>query len=197
MFDQFSNIPFLSNSCFFFKILEWKAIVMIILSTKMKCECRINLGFWIYDRLNPPRSRIAQSLSYKNEQNFPNLIFRKESRTRYRDYHSIDWLRELSRDRQRRNLIENDRKSGRFDSKCYSIFDKCSGWLVVLLIGISAGVGAGIVDITTKWLSDLKLGVCSESIFLNQGTFWSHGVLIWRSYFRTVLLGWFWHWGSW
>merc|ERR1711892_923424 len=93
---------------------------------------------------------------------------KKETRAKYRDYHSIDWLRELSRDRQRHHLIANDRASGRFDLRCYSIFDKCSGWLVVLCIGIAAGLAAGIVDITTKWLSDLKLGLCSASIFLNQ-----------------------------
>ena len=40
--------------------------------------------------------------------------------------------------------------------------------MVVLFVGIAAGLAAGVVDITTKWLSDLKLGICSESIFLNQ-----------------------------
>ena len=36
---------------------------------------------------------------------------KKETRAKYRDYHSIDWLRELSRDRQRHHLIANDRAS--------------------------------------------------------------------------------------
>jgi len=93
---------------------------------------------------------------------------RKEGRTKYRDYHSIDWLRETSKDKKRQILIEQDRKSGRFYDKSYSIFDKCSGWIVVLLIGIAAGCAAGLVDITTKWLSDLKLGLCYKSIFFNR-----------------------------
>ena len=51
---------------------------------------------------------------------------RKEGRTKYRDYHSIDWLRETSKDKKRQILIEQDRKSGRFYDKSYSIFDKDS-----------------------------------------------------------------------
>ena len=51
---------------------------------------------------------------------------RKEGRTKYRDYHSIDWLRETSKDKKRQILIEQDRKSGRFYDRSYSIFDKDS-----------------------------------------------------------------------
>ena len=77
-------------------------------------------------------------------------------------------MRELSKDKKRQILIEQDRKSGKLKEKSYSIFDKCSGWIVVLFIGIAAGLSAGIVDITTKWLSDLKLGICYESTFFNR-----------------------------
>lgn len=91
-----------------------------------------------------------------------------EPRAKYRDYHSIDWLRELTRDKGRHARIERQSKSGHIKEKIKSIFDKSSGWLVVLIIGGSAGCCAGIVDITTKWLADIKLGVCNGSMFLNQ-----------------------------
>ena len=59
--------------------------------------------------------RVPNQFSFLNLR--PNQVTnrKKETRTKYRDYHSIDWLRELSRDRQRHHLIENDRKSGRLD----------------------------------------------------------------------------------
>ena len=90
-----------------------------------------------------------------------NLILNphQEPRAKYRDYHSIDWLRELSRDKGRHARIERQSRSGQFKQKLKSIFDKSSGWLVVLIIGGSAGCSAGIVDITTKWLADIRPGL--------------------------------------
>ena len=68
--------------------------------------------------------RVPNQFSFLNLR--PNQVTnrKKETRTKYRDYHSIDWLRELSRDRQRHHLIENDRKSGRLDLRLvFLIFD--------------------------------------------------------------------------
>ena len=64
--------------------------------------------------------------------------------------------------------IERLSRSGRLLEKLKSTFDKSSGWLVVLLIGTMAGCCAGVVDITTKWLADIRLGVCRGSMFLNK-----------------------------
>ena len=57
---------------------------------------------------------------------------------RYRDDNTIDWLREMSLNRLRyRRIYNNGSKS------CLGLvrklYEACSGWLVVLLIGFAAG----------------------------------------------------------
>ena len=59
-----------------------------------------------------------------------------------------------------------------YEKRLKSIFDASSGWLCVLLIGAAAGCCAGLVDITTKWLADIKLGICTGSFFLNREQEW-------------------------
>jgi chloride channel 3/4/5 len=46
--------------------------------------------------------------------------------------------------------------------------DAWSGWLCVLLVGILSGITAGVVDIGSTWLTDIKLGVCPSAFYLNQ-----------------------------
>lgn len=38
----------------------------------------------------------------------------------------------------------------------------------VLMIGICIGVNAALISIITEWLSDIKLGYCSDGWWLNQ-----------------------------
>lgn len=42
----------------------------------------------------------------------------------------------------------------------YSIWDAGSGWVCVLMVGLAAGAVAGVIDISARWMSDLK--VCSS-----------------------------------
>ena len=59
--------------------------------------------------------------------------------SRYEDYHTIDWQRDIARDRMRHRHIVKKKQ----DSICDLIkgaHDAWSGWLCVLLVGIAAGV---------------------------------------------------------
>ncbi len=46
--------------------------------------------------------------------------------------------------------------------------DAWSGWLCVLLVGVCAGVMAGVIDIGATWFTDLKFGVCPSALYLNK-----------------------------
>ncbi|XP_032993769.1 H(+)/Cl(-) exchange transporter 5-like [Lacerta agilis] len=84
----------------------------------------------------------------------------------YEDFNTIDWVREKSRDRDRHREITNRSK----ESTCaliHSISDAFSGWLLMLLIGLSAGALAGLIDISAHWLTDLKEGVCLNGFWYN------------------------------
>nr|CAB3231573.1 H(+)/Cl(-) exchange transporter 4-like [Phallusia mammillata] len=85
----------------------------------------------------------------------------------YDDFHTIDWLREMSRNRLRHRQILYGKKESFFKT-IKSLHDAWSGWLVVLLVGLAAGTCAGIIDIVTKWLTDIKLGVCTFAFYLNK-----------------------------
>ena len=56
----------------------------------------------------------------------------------YDDFHTIDWLRDISRDRMRHRHIVKRRKEGCLQ-KLKSAHDAWSGWVCVLLVGCAAG----------------------------------------------------------
>jgi len=85
----------------------------------------------------------------------------------YDDFHTIDWQRDIARDRMRHRHIIKKKK----DSICDMVrgaHDAWSGWLCVLLVGLCSGVMAGIIDIGATWLTDLKFGICPSAFYLNK-----------------------------
>lgn len=75
--------------------------------------------------------------------------------SRYGDFHTIDWQRDLARDRLRHKFIVKRSKTA-FGKLC-SLWDAGSGWACVLMVGLAAGTIAGIIDIGARWMSDLKV----------------------------------------
>ncbi|OQR66649.1 H(+)/Cl(-) exchange transporter 3-like [Tropilaelaps mercedesae] len=84
----------------------------------------------------------------------------------YEDFHTIDWQRDLAADRQRHRALSKQRHSacGLF----WAVFDACSGWLCVLIVGLLAGLIAGVIDIGAAWMKDLREGICPEAFWLNK-----------------------------
>ncbi|CAG5122922.1 unnamed protein product, partial [Candidula unifasciata] len=85
----------------------------------------------------------------------------------YDDFHTIDWLRDIARDRMRHRHIVKKRQEGCWE-KLKGAHDAWSGWVCVLLVGVAAGTCAGIIDIGATWMSDLKEGVCLEAFWFNR-----------------------------
>jgi chloride channel 3/4/5 len=56
----------------------------------------------------------------------------------YDDFHTIDWLRDISRDRMRHRQI-NRKKQDSFFDKVKGAHDAWSGWVCVLLVGCATG----------------------------------------------------------
>lgn len=57
----------------------------------------------------------------------------------YDDFHTIDWQREISRDRMRHRHITSRRLTGSCLEKTKGAHDAWSGWLCVLLVGCVTG----------------------------------------------------------
>ncbi|XP_074649911.1 H(+)/Cl(-) exchange transporter 4-like isoform X2 [Tubulanus polymorphus] len=86
----------------------------------------------------------------------------------YDDFHTIDWLRDIARDRNRhRDILKKLQKGGIWE-KIKSIHDAWSGWICVLLVGMAAGMSAGVIDIGATWMSDLKEGICLDAFWFNR-----------------------------
>ncbi|KAI5701560.1 hypothetical protein M8J75_010887 [Diaphorina citri] len=80
----------------------------------------------------------------------------------YEDFHTIDWQRDLARDRMRHRYIVK-RKQNSIIDLIKGAHDAWSGWLCVLLVGLVTGSVAGIIDIGSSWMSDLKYEVMGSN----------------------------------
>lgn len=88
-------------------------------------------------------------------------------RTHYDDFHTIDWLKDLARDRFRHRIIQKRRKESIWQ-EIVTLHDSWSGWICVLLVGLSSGLAAAIVDIGTNWMTNIKDGICVNAFWLNK-----------------------------
>lgn len=58
---------------------------------------------------------------------------------RYGNFHTIDWLRDITKDRFRHRWLLKEKAKGYFFEKVQAWHDACSGWFCVLLVGLMAG----------------------------------------------------------
>ncbi|CAG8509114.1 37_t:CDS:2 [Acaulospora colombiana] len=86
-------------------------------------------------------------------------------RVAYDDFTTIDWIHDFAKERTRRRRLK---KQGGLIGKLRLIFDEMEGWIVVFTVGIASGILAGIIDITSDWLSDLKEGYCNTAFYLSR-----------------------------
>ncbi|KAJ8667957.1 hypothetical protein QAD02_009620 [Eretmocerus hayati] len=85
----------------------------------------------------------------------------------YDDFHTIDWQRDIARDRMHHRYILKKKHDSIWDL-IKGAHDAWSGWLCVLLVGLITGVTAGVIDIGASWMTDLKFGICPQAFWLNK-----------------------------
>ncbi|EAQ87869.1 hypothetical protein CHGG_04488 [Chaetomium globosum CBS 148.51] len=81
-----------------------------------------------------------------------------------------DAAREQLRRKARRKRQAGLYGVGRFDwrQRIREAYDAAQGWIVVTIIGAAIGLNAGLLNIITEWLADIKLGYCSTKFYLNE-----------------------------
>ncbi|EGO25898.1 hypothetical protein SERLADRAFT_355881 [Serpula lacrymans var. lacrymans S7.9] len=98
---------------------------------------------------------------------------------RYEDFTTIDWIQDsiLERNRRLRNSKGSrvlyrgplgERTTAWLRAQFNKIVDAGHAWLVISLVGVGIGVNAALISIITEWLSDIKMGYCSDGWWLNQ-----------------------------
>ncbi|KAF2731174.1 chloride channel-like protein 3 [Polyplosphaeria fusca] len=83
----------------------------------------------------------------------------------YNDYTTIDWLHDLVKDSYRFRYIQS-RHGLRY--RLISMFEACSGWIAVAIIGTLTACVAFVVDVATATVSDWKLGYCQRNPLLTR-----------------------------
>ncbi|TFK66499.1 hypothetical protein BDN72DRAFT_145044 [Pluteus cervinus] len=98
---------------------------------------------------------------------------------RYEDFTTIDWIEDSILERSRRlhnaRTVYASHRGPRGEvtipwlwAQFRKIMDAGQSWFVVSLVGVCIGLNAAIISIVTEWLSDFKMGYCSDGWWLNQ-----------------------------
>src|ERR1700733_4608011 len=116
---------------------------------------------------------------------------------RYEDFTTIDWIQDSILERNRRirhankvYAVSHRGPHGEITlrwlwSQFRKVVDPGQTWFVVSLVGepiqvsflsslinscagVCIGLNAGLISIVTEWLSDIKMGYCSDGWWLNQ-----------------------------
>ncbi|KAL6877940.1 chloride channel [Trichoderma longibrachiatum] len=82
-------------------------------------------------------------------------------RVGYEDLTAIDWIFEYTKERQRLRVLASS-SGGGIVGYVRHLLDASQVWIVLLLTGLAVGVIAALIDVTTDWLGDIKLGFCTS-----------------------------------
>ncbi|KAI9360047.1 chloride channel [Zopfochytrium polystomum] len=88
-----------------------------------------------------------------------------DRRVAYDDFTTIDWIHDFTKDRLRAQAL---RRVPGWRGLLLRAFSASQAWIIVLLVGLCTGWIAGIIDITSNWLSDVKEGYCSAGFYLSR-----------------------------
>ena len=83
----------------------------------------------------------------------------------YNDYTTIDWLRDLVKDTDRRRRLES---LPGLRGQALRLWDKSQGWIAAALIGLFTASVAFVVDVNVATISDYKEGYCTSNFLLNR-----------------------------
>ncbi|KAI0001275.1 voltage-gated chloride channel [Russula compacta] len=92
---------------------------------------------------------------------------------------TIDWIEDSILERSRRLreakifYASRSRTNDRFTfswfiSHIRKLLVASQSWFVVSIVGAGIGINAAVISIITEWLSDIKMGYCSDGWWLNQ-----------------------------
>ena len=115
----------------------------------------------LWDRLNLSRILRHRSGVYEEVGEASNSGLR----VWYEDYSSIDWIHDLVKERIRIRLLRQDKS---ILGQISTHIDAVQAWVVLSIIGFTAGTVASFLYLNYTWLTDLKLGYCSSNIWFRK-----------------------------
>lgn len=83
-------------------------------------------------------------------------------RVGYENLTAIDWIFEYTKERQRLKILYSSATG--LLGYVQQFVDASQIWVLLILTGLSAGVFAASIDVTSDWLGDIKTGYCSSRV---------------------------------
>jgi chloride channel 3/4/5 len=75
---------------------------------------------------------------------------------------AIDWIFEYTKERQRLRMLYSSATG--LLGHIQQFLDASQIWMLLILIGLAAGLFAAAIDVVSDWLGDLKTGYCSAGV---------------------------------
>ncbi|KAI8067972.1 chloride channel [Gongronella butleri] len=90
---------------------------------------------------------------------------------RYEDFSTIDWVKDATLERYRQSSSSTSMRQTTDQTWAEwtrTMFETFQSWIVVCLVGAAIGFNSALIAIVTNWLSDIKIGYCSNAWWLNK-----------------------------
>ncbi|KAJ2845378.1 hypothetical protein IWW36_004803, partial [Coemansia brasiliensis] len=89
-------------------------------------------------------------------------------RAKYQDFSTIDWIYDSTKARHYKyDLHKQARRAGKW-GYLELLADSSKTWIVLLAVGVSMGVIATFIAVSSQWLIDIKGGFCRTGFYLNR-----------------------------
>ncbi|KAJ2843228.1 hypothetical protein J3B02_005329, partial [Coemansia erecta] len=89
-------------------------------------------------------------------------------RAKYEDFSTIDWIYDNTKARHYKSDMRARTRSRGNLGKLELILDSSKSWLVLLAVGMSMGLIATCISVSSQWLIDIKNGHCRTGFYLNR-----------------------------
>ncbi|KAF9130235.1 hypothetical protein BGX30_013592 [Mortierella sp. GBA39] len=83
----------------------------------------------------------------------------------YHNYTTIDWIHDFVKERVR---LRHLRSIGGIRGMLKNRADSLKGWVLVLLTGVITACLAAVIDVSSWWLGDLRMGYCTTNFWWSQ-----------------------------
>ncbi|KAJ2566828.1 Structural maintenance of chromosomes protein 3 [Coemansia sp. RSA 1822] len=89
-------------------------------------------------------------------------------RAKYEDFSTIDWIYESTKARHYKNDLRVQTRSMGMKGRLELLADSSKSWMVLLAVGVTMGLIATCISVSSQWLIDIKGGYCRTGFYLNR-----------------------------
>ncbi|KAJ9078026.1 glycerol ethanol, ferric requiring protein, variant 4 [Entomophthora muscae] len=111
----------------------------------------------------PPALSITRSILYALQE-----AWYQPPQDNFNKFKTVDLVEDANHSRLQAIKYKAHLKDRRIKRRILGLYEAAQSWIVVLLVGVAIGSSAAFIDISVSWLSDLKVGVCKTSWYLNK-----------------------------